>query len=120
MCLQNEKPDNHWRKTFRKQRVVAAEHLGERDLIVITLSHFFPVDGYHIIVHPVFSRRGMIANSALCYFTFMVRKHKVHSSSMNIKARPEVFCSHCRAFNMPSWKTFAPWAFPTHDVLRRS
>ena len=62
----------------------------------------------------------MIANGTLRYFTFMVRKYKVHAAAMNIKLSAEIFCCHSGAFNMPAGETNAPWTFPAHDMFRRS
>src|SRR6201746_2852061 len=38
---------------------------------------------------------------------------------MNIKLVAEIFTTHRRTFNMPSGKTFAPWAYPAHNMSGR-
>src|SRR5665647_798927 len=99
--------------------MIATKHLSKCDLVFITLTHFFSIHCYHIIVHPVFCRRSMIANGTLCYLTFMVRKHQVHSATMNIKPCSQIFCSHGRTFYMPTRETFYPWAFPSHNAMEK-
>ena len=37
----------------------------------------------------------MIANHTLRNFTFMMRKHQIHSAAMNIKLGSEIFGAHC-------------------------
>src|SRR5882724_7874482 len=101
-------------KSLCKQWMIATEQLGKFNHVVVTLAHFFTVDGDHVVVHPVPYRAVMVANGALCNFTFVVRKLKVHAAAMYIKLCTQVFCCHGRAFNMPAGKTFAPGACPAH------
>ena len=119
MALQNKKSYHHGMKGLCKQRMIATEHFRQFYHIVITLSHFLTADGDHVVVHPVFHRRMMIADGALCYLTFMMWKLQIHSAAMNIKFSPQIFCCHRRAFNMPAGEPFAPGACPAHDVFRR-
>src|SRR5687767_10622076 len=86
---------------------------------MIGLSHLPAIDGDHIVMDPVAYGSHMIANGALCYLTFMVRKLEVHASAMNIKLGTQVFCCHSRTFNMPARETYTPGRFPAHDMLRR-
>src|SRR5687768_6941941 len=99
--------------------MIAAEHLSKADLVVITFSHLFSIHCNHVVMQPVSCGHFMIADGALCNFTFVVRKLKVHPSSVNIELFTQVFGSHRRTFDMPARETFAPWAFPPHNVLRR-
>src|SRR5689334_22902832 len=97
--------------------MIARKHLPQRDHIAITLSHLLAINGDHVVVDPIIGRLYMIANSALRNFTFVMWKQQIHSSAMNVEALAEIFRAHGRAFNMPSWETFPPWALPTHDVF---
>ena len=38
---------------------------------------------------------------------------------MNVKFFAQIFCSHSRAFQVPTRETHAPRRFPTHNMLRR-
>src|SRR3954468_21804059 len=95
------------------------KHFGEPDLVVVAFAHLPPVDGYHIIVQPVMRGFMTVANGALGYLAFVVRKLQIHSTTVNIKFRTQVFGAHGRAFNMPTGKTGAPRAGPAHDMFGR-
>src|SRR5215203_4848734 len=99
--------------------MITVKHFSKLNHIVIALTHLPPVNGNHIIMDPIAGWRHMIANSALCNFTFMMRKQKVHTTAMNIELLTEVLCTHSRAFDMPSRKAIPPGAFPSHDMLGR-
>ncbi len=80
---------------LRKQRMIAGKHFGETNYIIIALAHLLAIDGNHVIVYPVTGRHFMITDHTLGDFTFVVRKHKVHTPAMNIKPRSQIFCAHC-------------------------
>src|SRR5258708_37382903 len=103
---------------FLQYRMTSAKQFCQFDHIIIALAHLSTVNGDHIIMYPVTNRRYMITNCALCNFTFMMWKQKIHSTPMDIELFPEVFCAHSRAFNMPTGETNTPRAFPAHDVFR--
>src|SRR5690554_1966256 len=117
MSLQDEKPDGHRAVRLLKKRMLSRKHFGELNLVVIAFTHLLAINCNHIVMHPVSGRDFFIANGTLSDFTFMMRELKVHSASVNIKLSAQVFGSHGRTFYMPSWKTFAPGAFPAHDMF---
>ena len=82
-------------------------------------SHFFSINCNHIVVHPVVNRHTIITCIALGYFSFMMWKHKIHTSSMYVKCFTKIFLSHSRTFHMPSRKTFSPRRRPSHNMLLR-
>src|SRR5678809_1422407 len=102
MCLQNKKTNGHWRVSFLQHGMITTEHFGKLNYIVIALAHFSAVNGNHIIMNPIAGRRYVVADRALCDFTFVVRKQKVHAATVYIELLTQVFCTHCRALNMPS------------------
>src|SRR5688500_1304547 len=99
--------------------MTAAEHFCQPDLVIITLSHLSAIDGDHVIMNPIANRRLVIADSALRYLAFMMREQQVHATAMYVKLRSQILCGHSRAFDMPTRKTNAPGALPTHNMLRR-
>ena len=55
--LQNKETDCHRRVGFFKQLMFAGKKFIKINEVAQTLAHLLPVDGYHIIMHPVFHRR---------------------------------------------------------------
>src|SRR3954465_12200777 len=119
MRLQDKEPDRHGVKWLSQYRIISTEQFSEFYYIIIALAHLSSVDGDHVIMHPVFNRCGVVANSALGNFTFVMRELEIHSTTMNIELLSQIFCSHCRTLDMPARKAFTPGTFPSHDVFRR-
>src|SRR5436190_24377464 len=119
MCLQDEKTYHHWVIGLFQNWMAAAEHFCQPDLVIITLSHLSAIDGDHIVMYPVANGCMMIADSALRYLTFMVRKHQVHATAVYVKLPPKVLGSHCRTLDMPPRETNTPGTLPTHDMFWR-
>src|SRR5580765_7937166 len=113
MCLQNKKTDHHRVVRFFQCRIITAKKLCQLDHIVIALTHLLPVYRDHIVMDPVTGGVFMITDRALCYFTFMVRKLKIHTATMNIKLVAKIFTTHGGAFYMPAGKSFTPGAWPS-------
>ena len=61
------------------------KELFERDEIAQTLAHFLPIDGNHVVVHPIFHHRFALTRHSLCYLALMMGEDKVHASAMNIE-----------------------------------
>ena len=56
---------------------------------------------------------GMAACAdALGDFVFMVRELQIRAAAMNVESIAEQVFTHGRAFDMPTWTTVAPRAFP--------
>ncbi len=118
MALQYEKTDGHGVESLLQQGVIAAEQFRQPDHIVIAFAHFAPINGDHVVVHPVTRHEGtVVANAALGYFAFVVGKKKIHAAAMDVKLLTQVFGAHGRAFNMPARKTFAPRTCPTLNMF---
>ena len=45
---------------------------------------------------------------ALGYLTLMVREHKVHTASVNVKLLSKILSTHSRALKVPAWETITP------------
>ena len=58
--------------------------------------------------------------NVLCDFALVVRKHQVHSSTVDIELLAKVFLPHHRTLEVPAGKAFAPWGRPVHNMLRLS
>src|ERR1700750_2086918 len=65
---------------------------------------------------PVTRRKLMVADHALGDLAFMVGKHQIHSTAMDVELSPEIFGAHRRAFDMPAGKTVTPGTVPAHDM----
>ena len=52
------------------------------------------------------------SSTALSYFIFMVRKHKVHPTTMYVEIVPQISSTHSTTFNMPAGSSRTPWTFP--------
>ena len=84
MGLQDEKPDGHGAICLvQKFFPAAGKQLIEGDEIAEGFSHFLPVDGEHIVVHPVFHRCTVVARLGLCYFALMVGEQQVHAATVD-------------------------------------
>src|ERR1035437_131525 len=69
-------------------------------------------------MHPVMNCFFTECSSGLGYLAFMMRKHKIHSTSVNIKLFTKIFDTHGRTFQVPSGETITPWRWPSHKVIR--
>ena len=98
--------------------MVACEELLQSDEVAKALTHLLTVDGYHVVVHPVFHHLVALRSHSLCYLTLMMWEYEVHTSTMNIEVVAKILSSHSSTFTMPSWETIAPRTWPTHDMLR--
>src|SRR5690606_33273050 len=72
----------------------------------------------HVRMHPILSRLHVMAGFRLRDLVGMVRSRQVHSASMNIELRTEIFTAHGRTFDMPTRETYAPRSWPAHNMLR--
>ena len=43
------------------------------------LAHLLPVDGYHIVVHPIPYSLVSVGGDRLCYLTFVVWEYEIHT-----------------------------------------
>ena len=100
--------------------MVAGEELFEGDEVAQRLAHLLSVDGYHVVVHPVFHHLVALACHSLCYLALMMRKHEVHAASVDVEVVAEILAAHCRTLAVPSGESVAPWTWPAHDMLCRS
>ena len=98
--------------------VSAHEELFERDEIAQRLAHLLPVDGNHVVVHPVFHHRLVLTGHSLRDLTLMMWEYQVHASTMNVKFLTQILAAHGSTFTMPSGETVAPGARPAHDMFR--
>src|SRR3954468_24770928 len=114
MGLQNKKTDSHGAICLGQKRMCTVEEFTNLNDIIIAFSHFFTVDGNHIVMQPITGGRNMIANGTLGYFRFMMRKLKVHTAPMNVELLTQVFGTHRRALNVPAGKAFSPRTLPSH------
>ena len=119
MGLQNEETNGHGRIALCQDLMCTAEEFTELDHIVVALSHLSAVDGDHVVVQPKLRRNLVVAHGALRNLTLVVRKLKVHSTTMDIKFSTQVFVAHGRTLDMPPRETLSPWALPAHDVFWR-
>src|SRR5258708_31264978 len=99
--------------------MVAGEHLREPDLVTVTFPHLPPIQRDHIVMQPVTGRDMLVADRALCNLTLMMRKLQVHTSTVYVKLRPEIFGSHGGTFDMPSGESLPPGAHPAHNMFLR-
>ena len=96
----------------------ASEELIQCDEVPEGLPHLLPIDGDHVVVHPVAhhgftSLRGL----GLSDLTLMMGEDQVHATTMDVKLFAEILSSHGSALCMPAREAFAPRAGPAHDVL---
>ena len=119
VSLQNKEADGHRAESFTKQGVSTGKKLFQRNKITQRLSHFLSTDGNHVVVHPVAHRIFTQCSTGLRNFAFMVWKHQVHPTAVDVELFAQVFSTHGRAFHMPTRETFAPGSFPAHDMFGR-
>ena len=92
----------------------------KRDEVAQGLAHLLPVDGNHVVVHPVLGWILVVAGIALRDFTFVVGEKQVHAATVDVKLGAKVFGTHGRTFQVPAWEAKAPRGRPLHEVLSRS
>src|SRR3989339_371169 len=98
------------------QRMILRKGILEGNKITQRFSHFLPVYSYHVVVNPVSDKRCFICGLALRNFTLVMREDVFESPAVDIQCLSQVFHGHSRAFEVPSWESFSPGAFPPHDV----
>ena len=96
----------------------AGEELVQRDEVAKALAHLLPVDGNHVVVHPVFYHGFALRCHGLCYLALVVGEDEVHAAAVDVEVAAEVLASHRRALAVPSRETVTPGRGPAHDVLR--
>lgn len=74
--------------------------------------HFLRVNSDKAIVDPVPYIAFFTCSTALSNFILMVGKHKVHSSTMNVKRVTQISSTHGTTLNMPPRSSKTPWALP--------
>src|SRR5580658_5765735 len=117
MGLQDKEANGHWRVGLREKGMVAREHLRKPDHVAVTLPHFLPVDGDHIVMQPIPGWNVLIADSTLRDLAFVVGEHEVHSAAVDVEFNAKVFSAHGGAFDMPAGETLTPGALPPHDMF---
>ena len=118
MGLEYEETNCHGAVSLVKLRMVAGEQLRQRDEVAQGLAHLLPVDGDHVVVHPVMYPLCAPGSHILGDFALMMREHQVHAAAMDVELVSEVLLSHDRALQVPSRETLAPRGRPFHDMLR--
>ena len=63
-------------------------------------------------MHPIVCQRLMPAAACLSRFVFMMRKHEVSPTAVDINWRPKVAVNHGAALRMPARTSFSPWTRP--------
>lgn len=87
------------------------------DEVAERFTHLLPVDGNHVVVHPVAHHLVALTCYSLCYLAFVVWEHQIHAATVYVKMVAEIFAPHRRALAVPYGKAVAPRAGPAHDVL---
>ena len=100
--------------------MVPRKELFEGDEVAQRLAHLLPVDGNHVVVHPILCGTVPFGRGILRQFALVMGEHQVHSASVYVESLAEIFGAHGRALHMPAGKTVAPRRGPAHDMLRRS
>ena len=96
----------------------ASEELIQCDEVPEGLPHLLPIDGDHVVVHPVAHHRfSALRGLGLSDLALVVGEDQVHATTMDVKLFAEILSSHSSALCMPAWEAFAPRAGPAHDVL---
>jgi len=104
MGLCKEKSYNLWVPGL--QKILYVNNIPQR------FRHFLSVDSKKAYVHPIVNKFFSSSCFSLGNFIFMMWKTKIHSSTMDIKRQPQVFCTHRRALYMPSWSSLSPRRIP--------
>ena len=115
--LQDEEADGHGRVSALQTLVLSGKELGQGDEVVVRLAHLLAVDGNHVVVHPIGHHGMSLACLCLCYLALVVGEDEVKAASVYVETLAQVLLAHCRALAVPAGETFAPGAWPVHDVL---
>ncbi len=99
--------------------MVAREELLKGDEIAKALAHLLPVDGDHVVVHPVVHHLVALRRHGLCYLALVVGEDEVHAATVDVEVVAQILPSHCRALAVPAGEAVAPRTWPAHDVLWR-
>ena len=83
-------------------------------------AHLLPVDGNHVVMHPIVHRLVPLRSHRLGYLAFVVGEKQIHASAVNVEFLAQVLGAHGRTFEMPAGKTVAPRRRPPHDMFGRS
>ena len=118
MSLENEEADGHRAVSLRQALMLTAEELCQRNEVTQALAHLLPIDGNHVVVHPIVHHVAALTSHGLCDFTLMMGENQVHSSAMDVEMVAQVLAAHGRTLAMPTGETVAPRTGPTHDMLR--
>ncbi len=85
MRLQEIEPYNRRIKSFVKKIVTARYQFHRQDVVSGWFAHSLAIHGKHVGVQPVIHGRNTVAGFPLRYFTFVVRKFKVHPATVYIE-----------------------------------
>ena len=120
MRLQDKEAYRHRRIRLLQQFVITGEELVERNEVTQRFAHLLPVDGNHIVMHPIVHRLVPLRSHRLGYLAFVVGEKQIHASAVNVEFLAQVLGAHGRTFEMPAGKTVAPRRGPPHDMFGRS
>ena len=108
MCLQDEESNGHGGVSLFQHVVVAREELIQRDEVPQGFTHLLPVDGHHVVVHPVFYCLVSLCRHVLGNFTFVVRELQVQTAPVDVKCFSQVFLTHAGTFKVPARESYTP------------
>ena len=104
MCRKQKETYYFWSVTIQQIR--------DGNEISLGFGHLVAGHLHESVVHPVFGNGFSCEAFGLGDFVFVVGKNEVQTTSVNVKGFPEMFHTHCRAFNVPSRASRAPRAVP--------
>ncbi|RDX69124.1 hypothetical protein CR513_51806, partial [Mucuna pruriens] len=87
-------------------------HLTYCEKISQRFRHLHRVNGDKTIVHPYAYITFLACSTTLSNFILMVRKHKIDSSTVDVKRVTKISCTHGTAFNMPPRSSRTPGTLP--------
>ena len=118
MSAEDEEANRHRRIGLLQLVVFASEELIQCNEVPEGLPHLLPIDGDHVVVHPV-AHHGFSAlrGLGLSDLTLVMGEDQVHTTTVDVKLLAEILSSHGCALCMPAWEAFAPGAGPAHNVL---
>ena len=82
--------------------MLASEELLQGDEVAQALTHLLPVDGDHVVVHPVVHHLITLAGNGLCDLAFVVGEDKIHATTVDVEVVAEILARHGRALAVPS------------------
>ena len=118
MRPEDEEAYSHRAVGLLERGVASGEELLQCDEVAERLAHLLPVDGYHVVVHPVLHHLVALRRRGLRYLALVVREHQVHASAVYVEVVAEVLPAHRCALAVPPGEAHAPRRAPPHDVLR--